>query len=198
MLETLFGSRLRAKVLGRLFVLPGERYYVRQLAVLIGEDSTNVSRELASLEKIGILVSTREGRQKYYQANRKSPVFKEIQRLITRIPAAEISKKPALTGLSGQRLKINKPELTAFCRLNHVQRLSLFGSVLRDDFKPDSDIDVLVEFQPGKTPGFLKLAGMEEELSGLIGSRKVDLRTSQDLSRHFRDRVIKEAQLLCP
>jgi hypothetical protein len=69
---------------------------------------------------------------------------------------------------------------------------------LRDDFKPESDIDVLVEFQPGKTPGFLKLAGMEEELSGIIGGRKVDLRTPQDLSPHFRGRVMTEAKVLCP
>ncbi|MGD1039829.1 MAG: nucleotidyltransferase family protein [Dehalococcoidales bacterium] len=95
-------------------------------------------------------------------------------------------------------MKINRPELAGFCQLNHIQKLSLFGSVLRDDFKPESDIDVLVEFQPGKTPGFLKMAGMEEELSNLIGGRKVDLRTPQDLSRHFRERVLTEAKVLCP
>ncbi|MDP2720106.1 MAG: nucleotidyltransferase family protein [Dehalococcoidia bacterium] len=72
-----------------------------------------------------------------------------------------------------------------------------FGSVLREDFKPESDIDVLVEFEHGKAPGFLKLAGMEEELSVLFGGRKVDLRTPQDLSRYFRDRVLKEAKVIC-
>ena len=197
MLETLFGSKLRASVLGRLFARPDERYYVRQLAVLTGEDSTNVSRELARLENAGILVATVEGKQKYYQANRKSPVFKEIRGLMTHIPSAETLRQPALTGLLSRRLKINKPALTGFCRQHHIQRLSLFGSVLRPDFKPESDIDVLVEFQPGKTPGFLKLAGMEEELSILIGGRKVDLRTPRDLSPHFRERVLKEAKVLC-
>jgi hypothetical protein len=198
MLETLLGSKLRAKVLRHMFVRPDTRYYVRQLAVLIGEDSTNISRELARLEMTGILVSTTEIKQKYYQANRKSPVFKELQGLVTRFPVTEALIQPPLTVLLSRRLKINKPGLTGFCRLNHVQKLSLFGSVLRDDFNPESDIDVLVEFQPGKTPGFLKLAGMEEELAGLIGGRKVDLRTPQDLSRHFRDRVLKEAKVLCP
>jgi len=68
---------------------------------------------------------------------------------------------------------------------------------LREDFCPDSDIDVLVEFQPGKTPGFFTVAEMEAELSVLFGNRKVDLRTPQDLSRYFRDRVLNEDVLLC-
>jgi uncharacterized protein len=92
---------------------------------------------------------------------------------------------------------IPQSELTAFCRRNHIMSLALFGSVLRDDFRPDSDIDVLVEFQPGKTPGFFTIAEMEDELSVLFDNRKVDLRTPQDLSHHFRDRVIREAVVLC-
>lgn len=198
MLEMLFGSKLRAKILGRLYTRSGERYFVRQLAAVIGEDSTNVSRELGRLEQAGLLVSITEGRQKYYQADRKSPLFKDIRGLLSHLPAAETAIQPQFTDLLNRRLKINRPELTGFCRLNHVQKLSLFGSVLRDDFKPESDIDVLVEFQPGKTPGFLKLAGMEEELSNMIGGRKVDLRTPQDLSLQFRGRVMAEAKVLYP
>ncbi|MGP8080338.1 MAG: nucleotidyltransferase domain-containing protein [Dehalococcoidales bacterium] len=194
MLETLFGSKLRAKILGRLFTRSGERYFVRQLAATIGEDSTNVSRELARLEQAGLLVSITEGRQKYYQADPKSPLFKDIRGLMSHLPAAQ----PDSNALLRRRLKINQPELTGFCRLNHVQKLSLYGSVLRADFKPESDIDVLVEFQLGKTPGFLKMAGMEEELSNMIGGRKVDLRTPQDLSLQFRGRVMAEAKVLCP
>jgi uncharacterized protein len=198
MLETLFGSRLRLKVLGQLFTHPGDRYYVRQLAAVIGEDSTNVSRELAHLEQAGLLVSVTEGRQKYYRADRKSPLFKDIRNLLAHLPIAQTAAQMGSTHLLNRRLKINRPELAGFCRMHHIQKLSLFGSILRDDFKPESDVDVLVEFQPGKTPGFLKLAAMEEELSNLIGGRKVDLRTPQDLSRHFRERVLTEAKVLCP
>ncbi len=93
-----------------------------------------------------------------------------------------------------KRLYISRDKLALFCRRNHIIKLSLFGSVLRDDFGPDSDIDVLVEFEPGHTPGFFKLADMEDELFILFG-RKVDLRTPQDLSRYFRDRVVKEAEV---
>jgi len=84
--------------------------------------------------------------------------------------------------------------IAAFCRSNHIRKLSLFGSVLRDDFRPDSDIDVLVEFDAGRTPGFFDLMRMERELSQMIGGRKVDLRTPQDLSRYFRDEVVAHAQ----
>jgi predicted nucleotidyltransferase len=90
------------------------------------------------------------------------------------------------------RISIDKLKLTEFCRKQHIRRLSLFGSVLRDDFRADSDVDVLVEFEPGHSIGLIRLAGMELELSRLIG-RKADLRTPQDLSRYFRQEVIDHA-----
>ena len=96
-----------------------------------------------------------------------------------------------------QRVNVPEGQLAAFCHRHHIKSLSLFGSVLREDFRSDSDIDVLVEFQPGCTPGLLKLASMESELSLLFANRKVDLRTQQDLSHHFRDRVVSEAVVLC-
>lgn len=86
-------------------------------------------------------------------------------------------------------LSVDDEALATFCRRHGVRRLALFGSVLRDDFTDDSDIDVLVEFLPGATPGLLLLAQLELELGALIGGREVQLRTYEDLSRHFRDRV---------
>jgi len=82
-----------------------------------------------------------------------------------------------------------------FCRRHGVKRLSLFGSILRDDFLPESDVDVLVEFLPGRTPGMIGFGGMILELSALIG-RPVDLRTPFDLSRYLRPLVLKEARTL--
>lgn len=89
---------------------------------------------------------------------------------------------------------IPKDKLAEFCRQNHIRKLSLFGSALRKDFRPDSDIDLLVEFSPGHEPGFIRLAGMERELSELLGNRKVDIRTPQDLSPYFRNEVIDTAE----
>jgi len=87
---------------------------------------------------------------------------------------------------------IDKERIAAFCRERHISKLALFGSVLRDDFGPDSDVDVLVEFDPEHLPGLLALSRMERELSELL-ARKADLRTPADLSRHFRDDVVREA-----
>ncbi|MFB2879977.1 nucleotidyltransferase family protein [Floridanema aerugineum] len=90
-------------------------------------------------------------------------------------------------------IEIPKKEIEQFCQRHHIRKLSLFGSVLRDDFTPESDIDFLVEFQPGKTPGYFKLVSMEMELSEMLKGRKIDLRTPNELSIYFRDRVIAEA-----
>ncbi|NEQ63152.1 MAG: nucleotidyltransferase family protein [Moorea sp. SIO4A1] len=92
-------------------------------------------------------------------------------------------------------IKIPKEEIEQFCQRHHIRKLSLFGSVLRDDFTPESDLDFLVEFEPGKTPGFFRLASMEIELSELVEGRKIDLRTPNELSIYFRDRVMAEAMV---
>lgn len=89
-------------------------------------------------------------------------------------------------------LGVPKERLAEFCQRNRIRRLSLFGSVLRDDFGPQSDVDFLVEFEPGQTPSLLTMAGLEIELSEMLG-RPVDLRTAGDLSRYFRDEVVDTA-----
>ena len=90
-------------------------------------------------------------------------------------------------------VEIPEARVGELCRRNGIRRLSLFGSVLTDRFSDSSDIDVLVEFAPGARIGFFRLADIEEELSQLLGGRKVDLRTPMDLSRHFRDEVVRQA-----
>lgn len=97
--------------------------------------------------------------------------------------------------MAQRNIKVRRDKIADFCRRHHIVRLSFFGSVLRDDFRPASDIDVLVEFEPEHVPGLLRLASMERELSVLLENRKVDLRTPQDLSRYFRDEVIATAEV---
>jgi predicted nucleotidyltransferase len=91
-------------------------------------------------------------------------------------------------------IDIPKERIAEFCRRNHIRRLALFGSVLRDDFTPESDVDVLVEFEPDARVGLLGLARMEIELGELLG-RKVDLNTPGFLSDYFRDEVLTEAEM---
>jgi hypothetical protein len=97
--------------------------------------------------------------------------------------------------MSQKHIEIPQDKISVFCRRNNVRRLSLFGSVLRADFGPQSDVDVLVEFEPGHVPGFFRLFDMQAELSALLGGRNVDLRTAEDLSRYFRDEVLAHAEV---
>ena len=121
------GSKLRSKVLGWLFTHPDERYFVRQLTSLVKEDSTNVSRELSRLEKAGILVSTIEGKHKYYQANRQSPLFDELHGLMLKtVGVADIIKKAL------------EP------RMADIKLAFIFGSLAKKSENRFSDIDLLV------------------------------------------------------
>jgi predicted nucleotidyltransferase len=90
------------------------------------------------------------------------------------------------------KIAIDRQCVADFCCRHHIRRLALFGSVLRDDFGPNSDVDVLVEFEPGHVPGFA-FVDLEQELSTLLG-RNVDLNTPGSLSKYFRDRIVREAQ----
>ncbi len=92
-------------------------------------------------------------------------------------------------------IQVDKGQLADFCRRNQIVKLSFFGSVLRDDFTADSDIDVLIDFEAGHAPGLLRIARLERELSSLLHNRKVDIRTSQDLSRYFRKQVLATAEV---
>lgn len=92
------------------------------------------------------------------------------------------------------RITFDKESIARFCRENHIRKLGFFGSVLRDDFGPESDVDLLVEFEPGHVPGLFGISHMELELSPIFGGRKVDLRTAGDLSRYFREQVVAAAE----
>ncbi len=92
------------------------------------------------------------------------------------------------------QIKIPKKRIEEFCKKHHIRKLSLFGSALRDDFNPESDVDILVEFDPEHIPGLIRLAGMEIELTEILG-HKVDMRTAQDLSRYFKEEVLTSAEV---
>jgi len=94
-----------------------------------------------------------------------------------------------------QNLNLPSKSLTDFCQRHHIIKLSFFGSAMRDDFNDQSDVDVLVEFDPEHTPGLITLARIENELSHMLGGRAVDLRTPEDLSRYFRAEVMKNAKV---
>ena len=94
--------------------------------------------------------------------------------------------------MSEMKIEIPINEIELFCRRNRIRRLALFGSVVHGDFRQDSDVDMLVQFEQGHAAGLLRMASLELELSEIIG-RKVDLRTPAELSRHFRNEVMKNS-----
>jgi uncharacterized protein len=93
------------------------------------------------------------------------------------------------------RVPVDQEALADLCRRHHIAQLSFFGSVLRDDFDDESDVDVLVEFQPGRVPGFLGLAAIEAELSALLGGRRIDVVTPRFLNHRIRRRVLEAAEV---
>ena len=100
----------------------------------------------------------------------------------------------AVTHSRESRFPLDASEIAAFCRKHHIRKLSLFGSVLRDDFGPESDVDVLVEFDDGHVPGF-GFVRIQDELSQLLGGRRVDLVTPRALSPFLRERVLSSAAI---
>ena len=98
-------------------------------------------------------------------------------------------------GVMIANLRVDRQKLAAFCREKHIRRLSLLGSALREDFGPDSDVDVLVAFDPEHVPGLFGMSRIARELSAFFGGRRVDLRTAEDLSRYFRERVVAAAEV---
>lgn len=196
MTPMLFG-KTRLAVLSLLYNRVDESLYLRQIARATRAGLGAVQRELAALAEAGIILRTVHNRRVYYRANPECPVFAELKNLVAKIAVNNMTSPASaktMTRTKGQQnIVIPKDKIADFCKHHHVRKLSLFGSVLRDDFRPDSDIDVLVEFEPGHVPG-LAFFGMEAELSEVLG-RKVDLNTAGFLSRYFRDQVIKEARV---
>jgi predicted nucleotidyltransferase len=97
--------------------------------------------------------------------------------------------------MMNRQLKIEESALARFCEKHHIRRLSLFGSQLKGTARADSDVDLLVEFDPEHVPTLLGISAMERELTEMLGGRTVDLRTAQDLSRYFRDDVVRMAEV---
>lgn len=197
----LFG-KTRLAILSLLFGHPQESYYLRQVVRLTNAGLGSVQRELKQLTDARIIQRSLQGRRVYYRANQESPVFKELKSLVSR-STGKITVAEAVSPYTAavpdksmilRHIATSKRKLAAFCQRHYIRKLALFGSILHKDFSSDSDVDVLVEFEPGHVPG-LAFFKMQEELSELFG-RKVDLNTVEDLSSYFRDRVVEEMKVL--
>jgi predicted nucleotidyltransferase len=164
----IFRSKLQAELLAVLFLDPADRLTSSDLRSRTGGSEPTVRRHLHHLEQAGLIESDRVGRTKRYRAATYSPLFEPLRELLER----SIGRIATPTG--GLRIHIDRPKVEDFCRRWKITELAFFGSVLRDDFRPDSDVDVLVVWAEDARWGLFDHIHAEEELAGILG-RPVDL-----------------------
>jgi predicted nucleotidyltransferase len=189
----LFGA-YRHRVLSLLFLRPGDRFHVRMISRLTGVPAGSLHRELRQLADTGLLVAVRSGNQILYSANEASPVFQELAAMLDKTAgtpptlhehAAEYTVEP-----SGGLPAIPKRALSAICRKYGVQKMSLFGSAARNELRPESDVDLLVEFKPASKATLFDLVHMQDELSPLFGRREVHVAGPEILDNPYRRKTI--------
>jgi predicted nucleotidyltransferase len=190
----LFGA-YRHRVLSLLYLRPGDRLHVRMIARLTGIPAGSLHRELRQLADAGLLVAERRGNQVLYAANEASPVFHELASMLDKTAgtpptlqdhAAEYTVEP-----SGRLPEIDVRALGAICRKYGVKKMSLFGSAARDELRPESDVDLMVEFKPKQGPSLWGQVRMQEALSPLFGGRQVNIAGPGILENPYRRATIK-------
>lgn len=205
-------GRIRAAVLRTLLPAPDSALHVRELARVTGASAGSLHRELRALTALGLLLREEIGRQVHYRANTNHSCFEPLTALLlAETPRLQSPRIPAQTGTAPvlhspvadyratprQKLHIPRGALAALCRKHHIRRLSLFGSAARNELTPDSDIDLLVEFDPASGATLFDLPVLQEEFSTLFGGRKVDVATPEILDNpHRRKTILPELMTL--
>jgi predicted nucleotidyltransferase len=189
----LFGA-YRHRVLSLLFLRPGDRFHVRMISRLTGVPAGSLHRELRQLAETGLLVAERSGNQILYSANEASPVFRELAAMLDKTSgtpptlhehAAEYTVEPA-----GRLPEIDRTALATVCRKYGVKKMSLFGSAARSELRPDSDVDLMVEFKRSSKTTYFDIVHMQDELSPLFGKREVHVAGPEILENPYRRRAI--------
>jgi len=190
----LFGA-YRHRVLSLLYLRPGDRLHVRMIARLTGIPAGSLHRELRQLAEAGLLVAERRGNQVLYSANASSPVFHELASMLDKTAgtmptlqehAAEYTIEP-----SGRLPAIHTKALVAICRKYRVKKMSMFGSAARSELRPESDVDLLVEFKPKQGPSLWGQVRMQEALSPIFGGRQVNIAGPRILENPYRRATIE-------
>lgn len=169
-------SRTQQAVLGLLFSRAERGFTLAEIVRAARKGTGAVHRELARLAGAGLVTVVRAGRSKLYQANRASPVFAELAGLMAKIAGAETAPAVRSPAATYALEPLPAPgRLASLCRKYHVRRLGLFGSAARGELAPGSDVDLLVEFEPGSAPSFWAEPEMREAFGALFGGRRVEL-----------------------
>lgn len=189
----LFGA-YRHRVLSLLFLRPGDSFHVRMISRLTGVPAGSLHRELRQLADAGLLVAARSGNQILYSANEASPVYRELAAMLDKTAgtpptlhehAAQYTLEPA-----NALPAVPKRKLAAICRRYGVQKMSLFGSAARNELRPDSDVDLLVEFKANSGTTSFDLVHMQDELSPLFANRAIQVTGPGILRNPYRRETI--------
>jgi predicted nucleotidyltransferase len=196
----------RKRVLALLMLNPDKHYHVREIARLTGTEAGTLHKELARLAEAGILKKEKIGNQVQYSADRQCPISKELSSILRKTSGPDGLRVGARAPLKnniddvmilGGEITISRRALKALLKKHHINRLSLFGSAARGELTPESDIDLLVEFEEGKSPSLGGMVTVSDAFSKLFNGRKVDIATPAIFKNPYRRREIeKEMELL--
>lgn len=188
-------SGVQQRILGALFGHPEKSFYRNELMRLTSSGKGALQRELDRLERSGLVTVRAVGNQKHYQANRDAPIFEELRGIVMKTfgiadggRAAALHEAQARYDVS-RELGVPQGKLKALCRKYRIRKLSLFGSAARGALRPDSDVDLMVEFDPENTPSLWDFPEMQGEFSKVFG-RRVDLVPPEVLDNPSRRRTI--------
>jgi predicted nucleotidyltransferase len=191
-------SKAQRRVLALLFGHSERSFYANEIVRAARAGVGAVQRELEGLAAAGLVTVSRLGNQKHYQANRGSPIFDELRSIVAKVlvpvtPAAPVLQQPRAEYVVGARpakLRIPRKKIAELCRKYGVKKLSLFGSAARGEMSPQSDVDLMVEFDPASKTSLWDYPAMQEDFSALFDRRKVELASPEILRNPFRRKTI--------
>jgi predicted nucleotidyltransferase len=194
-------SKSQRRVLGLLFGHSERSFYANEIVRAARAGVGAVQRELEGLAAAGLVTVSRVGNQKHYQANRGSPIFDELRSIVAKVltagqtagTAAPVLQQPRAeyaVGAKAAKLRIPKKEIAALCRKYGVKKLSLFGSAARGEMNPQSDVDLMIEFDPASKTSLWDYPAMQDDFSALFDHRKVEFASPEILRNPFRRKTI--------
>ena len=189
-------SKAQRRVLGLLFGHAERSFYANEIVRAARAGVGAVQRELEALAAAGLVTVSRLGNQKHYQANRASPIFEELRSIVAKVlPAspAPVLRQPRAeyaAGAKTAKLRIPKKAIAALCRKYGVRKLSVFGSAARGDMKPESDVDLMVEFDPASKTSLWDYPAMQDDFSALLDRRRIEFASPEILRNPFRRKTI--------
>lgn len=190
-------SKAQRRVLGLLFGHSERSFYANEIVRAARAGVGAVQRELEGLAAAGLVTVSRLGNQKHYQANRDSPIFDELRSIVAKVlpagSAAPVLQQPRAeyaVVTPPARLRVPKKAIAALCRKYGVRKLSVFGSAARSEMKPESDVDLMLEFDPASKTSLWDYPAMQEEFSALFDHRRIEFASPEILRNPFRRKTI--------